>query len=240
MERILKAAQLERADVAAEDLTLINAQALRPLTAEEVYVFRLAACDDQVDRDNERFPRETLENFAALFVGRPVLRDHRWSADTQTARIYAAGVEDTEQGCRLVLRCYMPRLETNKDTIAAIESGILRECSVGVAVEGAVCSICGKNQRESLCRHIPGREYGGKRCHMDLVGAKDAYEASMVAVPSQPLAGVVKSKRYGEPAAEEPGEAPEETGISWQDEALLEMEKSRFDDGGMQHETETH
>lgn len=233
----MKSARLERAEVTAEELALINAQTLRPLTAEEVYAFRLAACDDQVDRDNERFPRETLEGFAKLFVGRPVLRDHRWSADTQTARIYAAGVEDTEQGSRLILRSYMPRLETNRDTIAAIESGILRECSVGVAVEGAVCSICGKNQREGLCRHIPGREYDGKRCHMDLVGARDVYEVSLVAVPAQPAAGVVKSKRYGEPAAES-GEAPEETGISWQDEALLEMEKSRF--GGMQHETETH
>ena len=239
MEQILKSAQLERAELTEGELALINAQALRPLAAEEVYTFRLAACDDQVDRDNERFPRETLEGFAALFAGRPVLRDHKWSADAQTARIYAAGVEDMEQGCRLVLRCYMPRLEANKDTIAAIESGILRECSVGVAVEKAVCSICGKNQRESLCRHIPGREYGGKRCHMDLVGARDVYEASLVAVPAQPAAGVVKSKRYGEPA-EENGELPEENGINWQDEALLEMEKSRFYDGGTQHETETH
>lgn len=239
MERLLKSAQLERAEVTAEDLSLINAQTLRPLTAEEVYVFRLAACDDQVDRDNERFPRETLEGFAARFAGRPVLRDHRWSADTQTARIYAAGVEDTEQGCRLILRCYMPRLVGNSDTIAAIECGILRECSVGVAVEGAVCSICGKNQRESLCRHIPGRTYDGKRCYMDLVGPRDVYEASLVAVPAQPAAGIVKGKRYGDPP-EELDKAPEETGIIWQDEALLEIEKSRFYDGGMQHEKETH
>lgn len=232
MDQILKSAQLERSVLTAEELALINVQTLRPLAAEEVYAFRLAACDDRVDRDNERFPRETLEGFAALFVGRPVLRDHRWSADTQTARIYAAGVEDTEQGSRLVLRSYMPRLEANKDTIAAIESGILRECSVGVAVEGAVCSICGKNQRESLCRHIPGREYNGKRCHMDLVGPRDVYEVSLVAVPAQPAAGIVKSKRYGAP--------PEETGITWQDESLLEMEKSRFYDGGTQHEKETY
>ena len=59
-----------------------------------------------------------------------------------------------------------------------------------------------------------------------------SYEVSLVAVPAQPAAGIVKSKRYGAP--------PEETGITWQDESLLEMEKSRFYDGGMQHEKETH
>lgn len=32
---------------------------------------------------------------------------------------------------------------------------------------------------------------------MGLDGAKDAYEVSLVAVPAQPGAGIIKSKRYG-------------------------------------------
>ena len=32
---------------------------------------------------------------------------------------------------------------------------------------------------------------------MELDGARDAYEVSLVAVPAQPGAGIVKSKRYG-------------------------------------------
>ena len=51
MEQILKAARLEKAELNDEDLALINRQTLRPLTAEEVFTFRLAACDNQVDRD---------------------------------------------------------------------------------------------------------------------------------------------------------------------------------------------
>lgn len=225
MEQILKAARLEKAELNEEELALINQQTLRPLGAGEVFTFRLAACDNQVDRDFERFTEATLEELALKYVGRPVLRDHNWSAAAQTARVYAGSVEPgEEEGVRrLVLRCYMPRSEQTAPTIAAIESGILRECSVGLAVKRALCSICGANQRETLCKHIQGREYDGQVCHMDLDGAADAYEVSMVAVPAQPAAGVIKSKRYG---GQEP--APKDDGQIWRDKALLELEQNRF------------
>ena len=225
MEQILKAARLEKAELNEEELALINQQTLRPLGAGEVFTFRLAACDNQVDRDFERFTEATLEELAKKYVGRPVLRDHNWSAAAQTARVYAGSVEpgDEEGVRRLVLRCYMPRSEQTAPTIAAIESGILRECSVGLAVKRALCSICGANQRETLCKHIQGREYDGQVCHMDLDGAADAYGLSMVAVPAQPAAGVIKSKRYG---GQEP--APKDENQVWRDEALLELEKNRF------------
>ena len=225
MEQILKAARLEKAELNEEELALINQQTLRPLGADEVFTFRLAACDNQVDRDFERFTEATLEELAQKYVGRPVLRDHNWSAAAQTARVYAASVEPGEgdEVRRLVLRCYMPRSEQTVPTIAAIESGILRECSVGLSVKRALCSICGANQRETLCKHIQGREYDGQVCHMDLDGAADAYEVSMVAVPAQPAAGVIKSKRYG---GQEP--APKDENQVWRDEALLELEQNRF------------
>lgn len=234
MAELFKAALLEKAAALnEEELQLINRQALRELKAEEVFAFRLAACNDQVDRDNERFTEEALQGFAALFPGRPVLMDHHWSATTQTARVYAAAVEDKPGGGRqLVLSCYMPRTDKTEDTIAAIETGILRECSVGVAVERVICSICGKDQRREWCEHIPGREYDGARCVFLLDGAAEVYEVSLVAVPAQPEAGVIKSKRYGGPEgpAEDPtlGAEPAADSQDWQDEALLELEKTRF------------
>ena len=135
MEAICKAAVVQKAaELGEEELALINAQTLRPMTAEEVFAFKLAACDDQVDRDFERFTGEALEQMAKLYVGRPVLRDHAWLEGSQTARVYAAGVEACADRRRLVLRCYMPRTEGTAETVAAIESGVLRECSVGLRV----------------------------------------------------------------------------------------------------------
>ena len=50
MNEILKAASVEKQSVSEGELALINRQSLRPLAAEEVFTFRLAACDNQPDR----------------------------------------------------------------------------------------------------------------------------------------------------------------------------------------------
>jgi len=225
MEGICKAAVIRKAAELDEgELALINDQALRPMAAAEVFAFKLAACDTKIDRDHERFTEEALEQMAALYPGRPVLRDHDWGSGSQTARVYAAGVEDVGDSKRLVLRCYMPRTEGTAETITAIESGVLRECSVGLRVGRSTCSICGAVQQVAMCKHYPGREYGGKLCHFDLDDIRDIYEISLCAVPAQPAAGVIKAKRYG--GAEEPHQ---DDGKALQRaKARLELEKIRY------------
>lgn len=226
MNGILKAAHVEKQAVNAAELALINKQALRELAAEEVFTFRMAACDNQVDRDHERFTDKALEGLAPLFVGKSVLMDHMWTAANQTARVYAADVETRGEIKQLVLRCYMPKCEATAGTISAIESGILKECSVGCRMGSAICSICGANQATAYCEHRPGRTYDGALCVMALDDPQDAYEVSFVAVPAQPEAGVIKSKRYGGPT--EPASDPETQRMA---EAMQELETRRY--GGM-------
>lgn len=76
----------------AEQLEKINAQTKSPLRAEEVYVFSVRLCDDQVDRDFERFSQQALEQLAPMFIGKTGISDHAWSAERQLARIFDAGV----------------------------------------------------------------------------------------------------------------------------------------------------
>lgn len=179
------------ASVTEADMSLINAQAMVELTAEQVFVFRCEACNDQVDRDFERFPPETLTVLAKMFVGRTVICDHRWSAANQQARIFATAVEQRDGVTALMVSCYMLRNDSTKDAIAAIEGGILREVSVGCAMGRVVCSICGKDAYE--CEHLKGRSYDGQLCVYELYDPVDAYELSFVAVPAQPRAGVTKN-----------------------------------------------
>ena len=191
------------------DLERIGALARRPLGAEEVYTFSVRLCDNEIDRDFERFPAQTLEELAPLFVGKAGIFDHQWSARGQAARIYKTEiVREPEQVTRagegyvwLKGYAYMVRTGSNQDLIAEIEGGIKKEVSVGCAVERAICSICGCDRTATDCGHEKGKEYGGQLCWADLEGAKDAYEFSFVAVPAQPAAGVVKSVRPGEAQA---------------------------------------
>ena len=56
--------------VTAEELARINRFAKKELRAEEVYTFAVKLCDNEVDRDFERFDRAALEKLSELFVGR--------------------------------------------------------------------------------------------------------------------------------------------------------------------------
>ena len=73
-------------------LEAINAQAKAELTEEQVYVFSLRLCDDQVDRDGERFDTGALPELAKLFIGKTGIVDHKWSTDSQVARIFQTQV----------------------------------------------------------------------------------------------------------------------------------------------------
>lgn len=195
--------------VEAEDLERINSFAKTPLTAQQVYTFALRLCDNEVDRDFERFDEEALSVLGDLFVGRTGIFDHQWSAEGQTARIYRTElVHEPERKtlagdgyCYLKAWAYLLRTEKNQDLIADIEGGIKKEVSVGCSVGRSVCSVCGADS--GTCEHVRGREYGGKLCYAELRGPTDAYEWSFVAVPAQRAAGVLK-KTYGGDA--DPGE----------------------------------
>lgn len=187
--------------VTEEDLALINGLAKTELTAEQVYVFALRLCDNEVDRDFERFDSGALERLGELMTGRSGIFDHQWSARGQTARLFKTEVVRepsvrTQAGDEyrwLKGWAYLLRTEKNKDLIAEIEGGIKKEVSVGCSVGRSVCSACGAENGE--CAHVPGQVYDGRLCFRELRDITDAYEWSFVAVPAQRTAGVVK--RFG-------------------------------------------
>ncbi|MBR2080969.1 MAG: hypothetical protein IKC50_05170 [Oscillospiraceae bacterium] len=205
---------------ATADMVKINAQSLRELTQEEIFSFKIAACDTLQDRDFEHFTEAALDQMAELYIGKTVIFDHLWSAEKQTARIYDSYVEEIEDGKQLILLAYMLRTPETKSTIDAIEGGILREVSVGLSCRKRTCDICGEDVYSSDCVHFPGYEYDGVICTATLDDVVDVYELSFVAVPSQRNAGVVKSVRKSD--ADLPSE------IDKADLAALELEKIRY------------
>jgi hypothetical protein len=188
---IKKETQVSASGVAtAAQMESINAQARSELTAEQVYVFSVRLCDDQIDRDGERFDTAALPTLAKLFIGKTGIVDHKWSSDSQVARIFATEVVQ-EQGITYIKAwAYIRRGGNADEVIADIEAGIKKEVSVGCAMGRAICSICGSDYGE--CGHQKGEVYDGQLCCAILKEPMDAYEFSFVAVPAQRDAGVLK------------------------------------------------
>ena len=185
----------------AAQLEAINGQAKAKLTAEQVYAFSLRLCDDQVDRDGERFDTGALPALAKLFIGKTGIVDHRWSAENQVARIFETQVVKENGASYIKAWAYIRRGGANDEIIADIEAGIKKEVSVGCAMGRCVCSVCGSEY--GSCGHVKGEAYDGQICCGILKEPVDAYEFSFVAVPAQPRAGVLKGMGGGKRSLKE-------------------------------------
>ena len=186
-----------------QELELINGYTRRKFTAEELYVFSVVLCDNEIDRDFERFTDEALNKMAELFIGKTGIFDHSHKTENQCARIFDCKFEYVEgqknsigsNYGRLFARAYMPKSERTKELILEIDAGIKKEVSVGLSMGKSACSICG--EMAGVCNHKKGKQYkvsGQKKlCYFDLCEPYDAYEWSFVAVPAQQKAGVVKA-----------------------------------------------
>jgi hypothetical protein len=187
--------------VVTEDmLKKINLYTRKELSADDVYVFPVVMCDNELDRDYDKFTVTALNEFAELFKGKTVICDHIRRNANQCARIFDTEVIHTpsvktfdgEDLYQLTGMAYMLKNESNAETIANIDAGIYKEVSVGCMVKKTLCSVCGKDYYGGECQHWRGGTYEGKTCFTKLDGASDAYELSFVAVPAQPGAGITK------------------------------------------------
>lgn len=189
--KVQKETKVASAGIATQvQLEAINAQAKAELSAEQVYVFSVRLCDDQIDRDGERFDTAALPALAKMFVGKTGIVDHKWSASGQVARIFETQVVCEDGVSYIKAWAYIRRGGNAEEIIADIEAGIKKEISVGCAMGRAVCSICGGEY--GTCGHQKGEHYDGMLCCAILKEPMDAYEFSFVAVPAQREAGVIK------------------------------------------------
>lgn len=183
-----------------EMLTKINRFTRREFAEEELYIFSVILCDNEIDRDGERFSDSALEKLKTLFVGKTGIFDHNASTSNQNARIFDTEIiTDTGRKTKngdiykyLKAMAYMVRTDENKNLISEIDAGIKKEVSISCTAKKRVCSVCGNDKSAGSCVHIKGREYNGKTCHVVLDNITDAYEWSFVAVPAQINAGVTK------------------------------------------------
>lgn len=191
------------------DIEKINQHTVKPLAVDEVYVFPIEVCDNDVDRVGDKMGDTFLQSVADNIAGLTGLKDHDWSSDNQMARLYDAElVEDPTKKNRLgenrkyVLgKAYT--LSKYKDYIEKINAGLLKESSLSFKSVNDRCSICGKPMIKDAndighCEngHVAGEVYDGVLCYNDINELDDLMEWSLVAVPCQKHAGI-KNKKLG-------------------------------------------
>lgn len=192
--------QTDENELSKEDLALINTFTQKEMTKDDIFSFCVILCDNEIDRDYERFTEDSLHKLADFFIGKTAIRDHSMKSSDQSARTYKTEViKDStrknslgEDYVYLKAWCYMPRIKKNEELIEEIKAGIIKEVSVGCAVKSCICSVCGKELGKSECSHVRGSVYDGRLCYGELQNPTDAYEWSFVAVPAQKNAGITK------------------------------------------------
>ena len=183
-----------------EMMDAVNRFTRRTLTADEVYLFDLILCDNEIDRDGDCFSDEALAALAKRFEGVTGIFDHDPKSGNQAARIFRTEVcTDPGRTTRtgkpyrfLRANAYTVRTAGNADLIREIDAGIKKEVSISCAVGRQTCSICGANRLKQNCGHLKGKAYAGTVCYTTLDDITDVYEWSFVAVPAQRHAGVTK------------------------------------------------
>lgn len=183
-----------------EILEKINRFTRRPFTEDEIYTFSVILCDNDIDRDYERFSDNALEKLSELFVGKTGIFDHNPTTSNQNARIFDTEiVTDISRHTKtgepyryLKASAYMVRTADNETLISEIDGGIKKEVSISCSANSRKCSICGCDKSVNGCVHVKGRMYNDKICYTVLDNITDAYEWSFVAVPAQVNAGVTK------------------------------------------------
>lgn len=121
--KIVKFGAAASAKTDERELELLNAFAKTQLKVDEVYIFSVLLCDNEVDRDLERFPVETLKELGELFVGATGICDHEWRSENQVARIYRTELVTDPEGlnslgepyCYLKGCAYMLRMRLNPE-----------------------------------------------------------------------------------------------------------------------------
>ena len=76
-----------------EDLKKINKYTRREFDADSLYVFTVILCDNDIDRDFEKFSLSALNELKTFFVGKTGISDHSMKSSDQKARVFETWIE---------------------------------------------------------------------------------------------------------------------------------------------------
>lgn len=202
----LKGAAGSGAECTAEMLAKINGYALTPLTAEQVFVRKFLMAHNCIDRDNECFPLEMLDQFAGSMPGKSMLVGHN-RRELPCGKFFDASTEDMTpeqfktltgeeprlpdgtENCKVLWAwSYMVKTPGNEELAQQIDGGVCSHCSIGFAAADL-----------TAVRKDPN----GPALYYQYVSPGEALEGSLVWLGAQPGATAQKSLKDEEAHTQE-------------------------------------
>lgn len=158
------------------DMAMIRLLSRKQYQPEDLYVFEIFLCDNEIDTDYERFSYEALLQLEEKYVG------VTGGNSKHKARIFQTYVENDlsrktvngETYACLKAKAYILNNAENKPFIDLLQKGDIKKVSLSCSVRTRTCSICGKEN----CEHVRGRVYDGKTCFSVINDIADVYEFS--------------------------------------------------------------
>ena len=106
--------------VTDEILAKVNAYALEPLTAEEIFVGKQLLAHNGIDRDTERFPEQIIDDFAKTLTGKNTLYFHDRGQFLPLGLYFDSKTEDMSVDQFRELTGNDPRLPEGTNTVKAL------------------------------------------------------------------------------------------------------------------------
>lgn len=163
----------------------INKIAERPLSEDEVYIFSIVLCNNDLEIYYECFSDKALKILAKEYIGKSALIDFHLGESNKDVCIFdTAIITDNTQRTQIgkplkyvKANVYAIRNDRTARFISEMENGIEKEGSV-VCRAVYKCSICGK--KKSHCTHIKGKIYNNKMCYVILDKVTEVYNCCIL------------------------------------------------------------
>ncbi|MBH8599080.1 MULTISPECIES: hypothetical protein [unclassified Thermoactinomyces] len=187
------------------DLELINRHTLEPVTAEEVFTFSGICSNDQQDAYFTRMDTSTtLRNYVEDLQSGVSLQEGHDIHKNPYGRSYHGELISVDEGGHAVRGYWYIIRDLNingantKDLIRAIQTGVIRDLSVGFGGTSMWyrCGSCGRNLWDWECPHIPGLEDEEGRMNVAWVMDARLCEVSTVYKGATPGAYIEKAREY--------------------------------------------
>lgn len=170
-------------NISEKQLEKINKFTRRNLSADEIQIFKIILCNNDIDKDYNCLSNDAIESLKELYIGKTtsLLMDDGKNIlarifDTEIITDSSIKTETGEDYKYLMASLFIIKSDENLPYLSKFSGAENNYGTISYSVNTKECSICHCNQNRMSCEHIKGKTYEGNLCYTILKDVMDAYE----------------------------------------------------------------